>query len=190
MMHSMPTHDAIDLDLLLAIAAEPRASNAAIAERTRLSRNTVHARMKQLQATGAFLSFDRLINTGPVGYPLHAWIALQVRQRHLQRIVQELGDIPEVIQASGLAGPSDILVLVACRDADHLFAVDAEILDIRGVERTETSLSMGELIPFRLRPLIHRERARIREDIDRRQRVSHSSKPVPGARSQAAPTET
>ncbi|MDF2848247.1 MAG: Lrp/AsnC family transcriptional regulator, partial [Oerskovia sp.] len=47
---------------------------------------------------------------------------------------------------------------VACRTTDHLFRIDAAILAIDGVERTETSLSMGELIPYRVRPLIERAR--------------------------------
>lgn len=154
----MRMHDPIDLELLSKLAEDPRASNAALAERTDLSRNTVHARMKRLTNEGAFLSFDRQINTARLGHPLHAWITLSMRQKRLARVVKALTEIPEVIQASGLAGVSDALLLVACRDADHLFEVDARILAIPGVDRTETALSMGELIPYRVQPLIKRLR--------------------------------
>lgn len=153
-------HDLLDLTLLSQLAQDPRASNATLAERSQLSRNTVHARMKRLAAEGAFLSFDRQISTARLGYPLHAWITMTVHQKHLDRIVDALTAIPEVVQASGLAGVSDALVLVACRDADHLFDVDARILEIPGVERTETALSMGDLIPYRVQPLIDRESRR------------------------------
>ena len=65
----MPPYDAVDLDLLRALAADPRASYVALAERLGLARNTVQARMTQLEARGAFLSFDRRIDTGkPVRY--------------------------------------------------------------------------------------------------------------------------
>jgi hypothetical protein len=37
-----------------------------------------------------------------------------------------------------------------------LFRIDEQILAIDGVERTETSLAMGELIPYRLAPLLTR----------------------------------
>ncbi|HBR89296.1 MAG TPA: AsnC family transcriptional regulator, partial [Microbacterium sp.] len=48
----------------------------------------------------------------------------------------------------------DLLVRVACRDTQHLFDTDGRILAIDGVERTETSLIMGEVIGYRVAPLI------------------------------------
>ena len=57
-----------------------------------------------------------------------------------------------------LSGQVDLLLLVACRDARHLFEVDARILAVEGVERTDTSLIMGEVIPYRLGPLMEQVR--------------------------------
>ncbi|MGO3814379.1 MAG: Lrp/AsnC family transcriptional regulator, partial [Cellulosimicrobium funkei] len=85
-------------------------------------------------------------------------VEVQLRQKELARIVDDLARIPEVVQAFGRSGTADLRVTVACRDTDHLFRIDAAILAIDGVERTETSLSMGELIPYRLRPLIEKQR--------------------------------
>ena len=70
------------------------------------------------------------------------------------RITAELARIPEVLQVHGLSGSIDLLARVACRDARHLFDTDARILSIEGVERTETSLAMGEVIPYRVAGLI------------------------------------
>ncbi|MHA7135104.1 Lrp/AsnC family transcriptional regulator [Oerskovia turbata] len=154
----MRSYDAVDLDLLVALAKDPRGTIVALAERLRLSRNTVHARMAHLEEAGAFLDFDRRINPEFLGHPLTAFIEVEVKQKELGRIVATLAEIPEVIQAHGRSGTSDLRVLVACRTTDHLFRIDAAILAIDGVERTETSLSMGELIPYRVRPLIERAR--------------------------------
>ncbi|HWH97768.1 MAG TPA: Lrp/AsnC family transcriptional regulator [Pseudolysinimonas sp.] len=150
----MHTYDVVDLDLLRALAADPRASYVALAERLGLSRNTVQARMTQLEAEGAFLPFDRRIDTHGLGYPLTAFITVVVRQRELQRIAEDIAKIPEVVQAHGLSGHADLLAIVVCRDTDDLFRVDALLLAIEGVVRTETALSMGELIPHRLQPLV------------------------------------
>lgn len=157
---NMRNYDDVDLNLLSALAEDPRGSFVALADRLRLSRNTVHARMSQLEATGAFLDFDRRVNPHPLGYPLSAFVTVTVRQKELTRIVQDLAGIPEVLQAHGLSGSADLLVQVVGRDADHLFQIDAAILAIDGVERTETALSMGELIPFRIMPLIARAQGR------------------------------
>jgi DNA-binding Lrp family transcriptional regulator len=152
----MTGYDAVDKALLTALAPDPRATVVALADRLGLSRNTVQARMARLEASGAFLSFERSIDLTPLGYPLEAFISVHVRQKLLGDVVDEIARIPEVIQAHGLSGSIDLLVRVVCRDAHDLFRIDGEILAIDGVERTETSLAMGELIPYRLGPLLER----------------------------------
>lgn len=152
----MAGYDQLDHTLLIALADDPRATVVALADRLGLSRNTVQARMTRLERESAFLSFERTINPLPLGYPLQAFIAVHLQQKILANVTHELAKIPEVVQAHGLSGPVDLLVTVVCRDTADLFRVDDSILSIDGVERTETSLSMGELIPFRLRPLLER----------------------------------
>lgn len=155
-LRTMATYDQLDHALLTALADDPRATVVALADRLGLSRNTIQARMTRLERDSAFLSFDRTINPVPLGYPLQAFIAVHLQQKILANVTRELALIPEVVQAHGLSGPVDLLVSVVCRDTADLFRVDDSILSIEGVERTETSLSMGELIPYRLRPLLER----------------------------------
>ena len=157
-LHNMPGLDAIDLALLDALTDDPRGSYVALAERLGLSRNTVQAHMTSLEAAGAFLPFDRRINPEPLGYPLTAFITVSVRQKELARIAERIAELPEVLQAHGLSGAADLMVQVVCTDAHDLFRIDGEILAIDGVERTETSLSMGDLIPFRMGPLLAKGR--------------------------------
>lgn len=150
----MATLDHVDLELLAALSDDPRATVVALAERLHLSRNTVQARMARLEKAGVFLSFERAISSSALGFPIEAFINVQLRQVDLVSITEQLRAIPEVIQAHGLSGQIDLLVRVACRDAHHLFDTDARVLAIDGVERTETHLVMGEVIPFRLTPLM------------------------------------
>jgi DNA-binding Lrp family transcriptional regulator len=150
----MAALDHIDLELLAALSGDPRATVVALADRLGLSRNTVQARMARLERGGVFLSFERSISSTALGFPLEAFINVQLRQVEIPRITEELAGIPEVVHAHGLSGQMDLLVRVACRDARHLFDVDARVLAIEGVERTETHLVMGEVIPYRLTPLM------------------------------------
>ncbi|GAA1975957.1 Lrp/AsnC family transcriptional regulator [Isoptericola halotolerans] len=154
-MHSI---DAVDLALLRALSQDPRATTVALAQRLGISRNTVAARLTRLEDAGAFREFDRCIDPAVLGHPLTAFIEVTVHQQELARIVTELAEIPEVIQAFGHSGAADLRVHVVCRDTDHLFRIDAAILRIDGVQRTETSLSMGELVPFRIQPLVEKLR--------------------------------
>ncbi|SDQ08451.1 Lrp/AsnC family transcriptional regulator [Microbacterium sp. cf332] len=150
----MTTHDRVDLALLEALADDPRATVVALAERLRMSRNTVQARMGRLEQSGAFLSYERSISTRALGFPIEALVSVVLRQPDLPRIAQELATIPEVLQAQGLSGQVDLMVRVVARDTQHLFAIDARILAIDGVDRTETSLIMDEVIPHRVKPLL------------------------------------
>jgi DNA-binding Lrp family transcriptional regulator len=146
--------DSVDLDLLRALADDPRATVVALAERLGLSRNTVQARMGRLERADVLLSYERSLSTAALGFPIDAFISVTVRQVDLPRISADLAQVPEVVHAHGLSGPVDLLVRVACRDAQHLFETDARILSIEGVERTETSLVMDEVIPYRVHPLM------------------------------------
>jgi DNA-binding Lrp family transcriptional regulator len=146
--------DSVDLELLATLSREPRATVVALADALGLSRNTVQARMARLERSGVFLSFERSLSPSSMGFPIEAFISVIVRQAELPQITAELHRVPEVLQAHGLSGEVDLLVRVACRDTQHLFDTDARILAIEGVERTETSLVMGEVIDYRVRPLM------------------------------------
>ncbi|WP_457098758.1 Lrp/AsnC family transcriptional regulator [Microbacterium sp. P5_E9] len=150
----MSTLDRFDLELLAALSADPRATVVALAERLGLSRNTVQARMARLERAGVFLSYERAISSSALGFPIEAFISAIVRQADLPRITAELANVPEIVQVHGLSGQVDLLIRVACRDTQHLFDTDARILAIDGIERTETSLVMGEVIGYRVTPLM------------------------------------
>jgi len=150
----MTTLDRVDLALLEALADDPRETVVALSERLGLSRNTVQARMVKLDRAGVFLSYERAMAPAALGYPLEALLSVVVRQADLPRITAQIAEIPEVIQAHGVSGAVDLVVRVAARDTQHLFEIDARILGIEGVERSETSLVMDEVIGYRVRPLM------------------------------------
>lgn len=150
--------DRTDLELLTALADDHRATVVALAERLGLSRNTVQARMARLEKSGVFLSYEHAMAPRALGYPIEAMISVVVHQASLPSIADELAAIPEVLQVHGLSGQVDLLVRVAAIDTTHLFAVDERILAIDGVERTETSLVMQEVIGYRVRPLLEEAR--------------------------------
>ncbi|MBQ3357429.1 MAG: Lrp/AsnC family transcriptional regulator, partial [Microbacterium sp.] len=115
----MPGLDRTDLEILAALADDPRVTIVALAETLRLSRNTIQARMTRLEQTGIFLSYERAFSPDVLGFPLQAFVSIGVRQTELPRIINELARIPEVVQAHGLSGSIDLLARVACRDARH-----------------------------------------------------------------------
>ncbi len=151
--------DSTDTRLLLAMAKDPRRTVVALATALGISRNTVQARLTQLEKKSVFLSFERRISPAALGYPLMAFVHVHVQQQRLAEITAQLAGVPEVVEAHGLTGDADILLRVVAEDAEDLFRVNKAILAVPGVERCDTNLAMGELIPFRVSPLLERGEA-------------------------------
>jgi len=142
--------DATDARLLLALTDDPRASALALAERLGISRNTVQARLARLDLAAVQLRLD----PAELGYPITAYVTIQLRQRLLDEVAAELAEVPEVIEVLGISGETDLLVQVAARDGDDLYRIAGKLLAVDGVERTTTSLVMRTLVPHRLTPLL------------------------------------
>lgn len=149
-----PTVDEVDARILRALTADPRATVVGLAESTGLARNTVHSRLAKLEADGVLQTFERRVDPASLGFPLTAFIMVAVTQRKLASIADALADIAEVIEVHGLSGVTDLLVHIVARDADDLYRVAGQILDVDGVEKTTTGLVMRRLVDFRLTPLI------------------------------------
>ncbi len=150
----MPDIDATDARLLLALAQDARLSGVELAQRLGVSRNTVQARLARLESSGFLGSSDRRVDLRALGYPLVAFISAKVDQHRLGPIEVALAGIAEVIEVHGVAGEDDIIIRVAARDTDDLYRVTGIVLGIPGIERTELSLSMREMVSYRTTPLL------------------------------------
>ena len=155
-LSNMPEVDATDARLLLALAADPRASVMALSQRLGLARNTVQARLARLESNDVLAPLDRRIRPEALGYRLGAYVTVTVVQRSLAEVGDALADIPEVIEVTGLSGVADLLVEVVARDADDLWRITEQLLAIQGVQRIDTALTMRRFIEHRLGPLLER----------------------------------
>jgi len=149
--------DSIDARLLLALSRDPRAAIVALAQKIGVARNTVQARLNRWGEDDVLLPFERRIDPAFLGYPLRAYVVTRVKQRLLDDISAELSQVPEVVEVHGLSGDADLLIQVVARDADDLYRIAGQILGVRGVQRTSTSLVMRQLVDYRLTQLILRD---------------------------------
>lgn len=148
--------DDVDARILRALATDPRATVVGLAEATGLARNTVHSRLAKFETEGVLQPFERRIDPAALGYPLTAFIMVTVTQRKLGPIGEALKGVPEVLEVYGLSGVTDLLVHIVARDADDLYRIAGQILDIDGVEKTTTGLAMRRLVDYRLTGLLER----------------------------------
>jgi len=150
------TIDATDARMLLALIETPRATGVELATRLGLSRNTVQARLARWEANGVLAGVERRVRPRALGYPLAAFVSVVLDQHRLEPIVAALAEIPEVTEVCGMTGRIDLTVRIVARDAEDLYRLAEEILQIPGVERTDMALVMRELVGPRTSPLLER----------------------------------
>ena len=67
-----------------------------------------------------------------------------------------MAEVPEVIEMHATTGDADYLVKVVARDTGHLHRITNRILAIEGVVRSNTVVSLSQVMGNRTRPLLER----------------------------------
>jgi len=155
----VPTIDATDARILLALDEDPQSSTMALATRLGLARNTVHARLRRLEDDGALQAHSRRVDTGALGRNLLAFMTLSVSQRESPAdTAAALAAIPEVVEVLATTGDADLLARVVAVDTADLYRITEQVLAAPGVQRASTSIALADVVPLRVAPLL-RERA-------------------------------
>jgi DNA-binding Lrp family transcriptional regulator len=153
-MTSMDQLDELDSRILLALDSAPDATVLALAQQLGVARNTVHARLRRMTASGALGSFSKRVDPAALGYPLVAYVWIAVSQSSNDPVVEGLQRIPQIVEIHTTTGDADLLVKVVARDPAHLHRLTRQMLAVDGVVRTNTTLSLVESMPHRVRALL------------------------------------
>jgi DNA-binding Lrp family transcriptional regulator len=146
--------DALDSRLLLELRANPRVGVVEISRRLGVARGTAQARMDTLAARGVITGFGPEVEPARMGYPVLAFISLEIVQGRLEEAVATLARVPEVLEVHGVTGDRDLLCRVVARDNTHLQDVINAMLHTGAVQRSTSAISMTRQIPYRIEPLI------------------------------------
>jgi DNA-binding Lrp family transcriptional regulator len=146
--------DQVDADILGLFAAEPRIGVLEASRRLRLARGTVQARLDKLAARGVVTGWGPQIDTGALGYPVTAFVTLEIAQASHNAIGIRLGDIPEVLEVHTITGSGDLLVRVVARSNSDLQRVIDQVGSIEGVGRTSTVIALATQVAHRVLPLV------------------------------------
>jgi len=146
--------DGLDARLLLMLRAHPRVSVVEVARRLGVARGTVQSRMEKLAARGVITDFGPAIEPARMGYPVLAFVALEIVQGRLEEAIAGLERVPEVLEVHGVTGDRDLLCRVVARDNTHLQDVINAMLHTGAVRRSTSAISMTRQIPYRIEPLI------------------------------------
>lgn len=135
-----------DRELISVLSENARENTAAIARRLGLSRSTVQAKIDRLEEGGVIRGYGvRLSDEYRKGL-VRAHILVTIAPKTLNRITGELGELPEVQAVYSVSGNFDLIVEVAAESISELDRVIDLIGEIKGVERTLSSVILSTRI--------------------------------------------
>lgn len=140
--------DNTDIRILSELMKDAKTPYTEIAEKVFVSGGTVHVRMKKLEKMGVVKGASLLIDFGKLGYDITAFLGIYLQKSSLyEAVCSELAKIPEVLTLNYTTGAYSIFAKVICRDTNHLREVLYDkIQKVKGIERTETFISLEERI--------------------------------------------
>ncbi|WP_433298794.1 Lrp/AsnC family transcriptional regulator [Pseudonocardia sp. CA-142604] len=114
------TLDALDVDLLRALRDSPRAGVLELARTLGVARGTVAARLERLERGGVITGYGPDIDVVAAGYPVQAFVTLEIAQGALDDVAAELTALPAVLEAYATTGTSDVLCRLAASSHEDL----------------------------------------------------------------------
>ncbi|MEO3822452.1 Lrp/AsnC family transcriptional regulator [Actinomadura sp. B10D3] len=147
--------DELDGRLIELFTREPRVGVLEASRRLGVARGTVQARLDRLARDGVIAGHGPEIDPAALGYGVTAFVTLQLRQAggH-DPVAVRLAQVPEVIEAHTITGPGDMLCRIVARSNTDLQRVIDVIVDVEGVERASSVISLATQIPHRTLPLV------------------------------------
>ncbi|MER6001869.1 Lrp/AsnC family transcriptional regulator [Nonomuraea angiospora] len=146
--------DDLDARLLVTMRAHPRVGLTELARLLGVARGTVQARVEKLTARGVIEDFGPTVSPAGAGYPILAFVWLQIAQGRLSEAVEALRAVPQILEVHGTSGQHDLLCRVVAHTTEHLQEIIASILASPAVQRTDTTIALSTQIPYRMEPLL------------------------------------
>lgn len=149
----MPLDD-LDRALLVLLLERPRAGLREHARTLGVARGTVASRFLRLQEAGVITSLAPHVSPRAFGYAIHAFVHLDLMQGHLDSVVDQLAEVPEVVEAHTVTGDGDLLCQLVARDTAELERLVQTLIATPGVVRTRSQIALTQRIPRRVLPLV------------------------------------
>lgn len=140
--------DKLDKQILSILIKDAMTPFTEIAKDLTISTGTVHVRMKKLTDMGVVLGSHLEINPSKAGYDICAFLGIFLeRGSEYHECVAHMKKIPEIVELHYTTGTYSAFAKIICRDTQHLReTLNEHIQTIKGVQRTETFISLEESI--------------------------------------------
>ena len=148
------TIDALDARLISTLGENPRVGLLEVARRLGVARGTVQARLAKLEARGVITGHGPEVDPAAMGYPIAAFMFIELAQGRLSEAVEVLDAIPEVLEADAISGPQDLICRIVARDTEHLQALVNRLLATPAIRRCTSYIVLSRQVPPRTGALV------------------------------------
>ena len=138
--------DKLDFQIIQVMMDNANISYADLGKQLFVSGGTIHVRMKKLQELGVVRGTRLHVNHKLLGYDVIAFIGIFLEKSSLyDSVAKELKKIPEIVRLNYTTGNYSMFAEVVCKDIAQLkFVLHDELQKIKGIERTDTIISLEE----------------------------------------------
>lgn len=138
--------DKLDLQIIQHMMLDAEVSYADLGKQLFVSGGTIHVRIKKLEELGIVQGKKLAVDMKVLGYDVIAFIGIYLEKSSLYDSVAEaLQKIPQIVRLNYTTGNYSMFAEIVCKDIQQLrFVLHDELQKIKGIERTETFISLEE----------------------------------------------
>jgi Lrp/AsnC family transcriptional regulator, regulator for asnA, asnC and gidA len=138
--------DKLDLQIIQAMMQNAEVSYADLGKQFFVSGGTIHVRIKKLEELGIVQGKRLAVDLKLLGYDIIAFIGIYLEKSSMyDAVALALKNIPQVVRVNYTTGNYSMFVEIVCKDIQQLrFVLHDELQKIKGIDRTETLISLEE----------------------------------------------
>ena len=140
--------DKLDLQIMKIIASNARIPFKEVATACGGSRAAIHQRVQRLIDLNVIVGSGYHVNPKSLGYSTCTYVGIRLEKGSMyKKVVDQLKNIPEIVECHFTTGPYTMLVKLYARDNEQLMdLLNNRIQGIQGVDSTETLISLDQSI--------------------------------------------
>lgn len=138
--------DKLDLQIIQAMMMDAEVSYADLGKQFFVSGGTIHVRIKKLEELGIVQGKRLAIDLKVLGYDVIAFIGVYLEKSSMyDSVALALKNIPQIVRLNYTTGNYSMFAEIVCKDIQQLrHVLHDELQKIKGIERTETFISLEE----------------------------------------------
>lgn len=146
--------DQLDIALVAALQANPRAGALELSRQTKVARATVQSRLQRMEDSGIITGYGPDIDLAAAGHPVLAFVTLEIAQPSLDQVHSELQSLPNVLEAFVTTGTGDVLCKIAASSHEDLQETLLHLNRSATVVRSTSVIVLSVLVAPRVLPML------------------------------------